>query len=456
MDLVSQDRSLKLTAQFKQTANSNVRSEVPEDIIRGLADRIKAGFSKEEAIQVIENLLDAKNQRESLELMNRLFEARSHALRTFLLDILAQKRDELKLTEEEFEPIKQFLRQKRVKNLLSLEEFTAALERITNEETEKQQDIEISYADKEREIKEELELIKLQADAEQMKLLKDRQTRERIFMFAHLMNAMEEGDQMKNYLKKSISEAERELNQFKLYQDKEKAQRMQELQEEHDQRLADLAERQERLVNVDEMLKKDEAKHVERFRRQREEMLARKLADQQRELLKDMTQKDVDEMLEKHKKELAAMDEVLEEEQARQLERMRERMKNRTAARAKENVARQIKLAEIQRQKQHESEQAKLYEQAGGDLATSVAIERRKEQLNRLVEKAALMQRQCQKQCYSRKIYFKRHIANQQKLNAFLGRGILVEWESSKGDDDETAMSMLSLKTDDLKEQIND
>ena len=391
MDLVSQDRSLKLTAQFKQTANSNVRSEVPEDIIRGLADRIKAGFSKEEAIQVIENLLDAKNQRESLELMNRLFEARSHALRTFLLDILAQKRDELKLTEEEFEPIKQFLRQKRVKNLLSLEEFTAALERITNEETEKQQDIEISYADKEREIKEELELIKLQADAEQMKLLKDRQTRERIFMFAHLMNAMEEGDQMKNYLKKSISEAERELNQFKLYQDKEKAQRMQELQEEHDQRLADLAERQERLVNVDEMLKKDEAKHVERFRRQREEMLARKLADQQRELLKDMTQKDVDEMLEKHKKELAAMDEVLEEEQARQLERMRERMKNRTAARAKENVARQIKLAEIQRQKQHESEQAKLYEQAGGDLATSVAIERRKEQLNRLVEKAALM-----------------------------------------------------------------
>jgi hypothetical protein len=194
MDLVSQDRSLKVITQFKQTANSNVRSEVPEDIIRSLADRIKAGFSKEEAIQVIENLLDAKNQRESLELMNRLFEARSHALRTFLLDILAEKRDELKLTEEEFEPIKQFLRQKRVKNLLSLEEFTAALERITNEETEKQQEIEISYADKEREIKEELELIKLQADAEQMKLLKDRQTRERILMLAHLMNAMEEGD----------------------------------------------------------------------------------------------------------------------------------------------------------------------------------------------------------------------------------------------------------------------
>lgn len=98
----------------------------------------------------------------------------------------------------------------------------------------------------------------------------------------------------------------------------------------------------------------------------------------------------------------------------------------------------------------------KLYDQAGGDLATSVAIERQKEQVNRLVEKAALMQRQCQKQCYSRKIYFKRHIANQQKLNAFLGRGILVDWASSKGGDDDTAMSMLSLKTEELKEQINE
>lgn len=197
---------------------------------------------------------------------------------------------------------------------------------------------------------------------------------------------------------------------------------------------------------------------MERFRRQREEMLARKLADQQRELLKDMNQKDVDQMLDRHKRDLSSMDEVLQDEQARQMEKMRERMKNRTAAKARKDVERQIKLAEIQKSKQKEIEQAKLYEQAGGDLATSVAIERQKEQIGRLVEKAGLMQRMCQKQNYSRKIYFKRHIANQQKLNAFLGRGILVDWASSKGgnDDDVTHMSMLSLKTDDLKDQINE
>jgi hypothetical protein len=41
---------------------------------------------------------------------------------------------------------------------------------------------------------------------------------------------------------------------------------------------------------------------------------------------------------------------------------MRERMKNRNAAKAKENALRQIKLAEIAKEKTKEAEQAKLYE----------------------------------------------------------------------------------------------
>lgn len=93
-----------------------------------------------------------------------------------------------------------------MKNLIGLDEFTAALERITVEETERHQDIEIQYADKEKQIKDELEMLKLQADAEQMKLLKDRQTKERVIMFNELMKQMDEGDQMKNYLKKSVQE----------------------------------------------------------------------------------------------------------------------------------------------------------------------------------------------------------------------------------------------------------
>ena len=47
-------------------------------------------------------------------------------------------------------------------------------------------------------------------------------------------------------------------------------------------------------------------------------------------------------MLEIHKRDLGAMDEVLQDEQARQMEKMRDRMKNRNAAKAKEQVLRQI------------------------------------------------------------------------------------------------------------------
>ncbi len=75
--------------------------------------------------------------------MNSLFEERARALRLFMLDMLTQKQQEFDDLVDEFEPQKELLRQKRVKNLLTLEEFTAALERITVEETERHQDIEI-------------------------------------------------------------------------------------------------------------------------------------------------------------------------------------------------------------------------------------------------------------------------------------------------------------------------
>ena len=47
---------------------------------------------------------------------------------------------------------------------------------------------------------------------------------------------------------------------------------------------------------------------------------------------------------------------------------------------------------------------------------------------------------------------------NQQKLNVFLGRGILADWASSNGGDlDEvTGMSALSLKTQDLRDQVSE
>jgi len=64
--------------------------------------------------------------------------------------------------------------------------------------------------------------MKAQADCEQMKLLKERQTQERIVMFSELAKSMDEKDQMRVYLDKSIVEAQRDLDTFKRHAEMEK------------------------------------------------------------------------------------------------------------------------------------------------------------------------------------------------------------------------------------------
>lgn len=75
--------------------------------------------------------------------------------------------------------------------------------------------------------------------------------------------------------------------------------------------------------------------------------MARKLAEQQKEILRDMNKEDVDALLAKHKRQLLQMDEALRREQERQMELMRTNQKNKNADLAKEKMLRQIKLAEI-------------------------------------------------------------------------------------------------------------
>jgi len=116
---------------------------------------------------------------------------------------------------------------------------------------------------------------------------------------------------MKGYLSKQLKETEKELAIYKRKADKLKAEKMAQMEEEKQRKLRELAERQSRLVDLDENQKRDELNQMDRLKRQREELMAKKLADQQRELLQDLNQKDVDNLLGKHKDELKVMDEVL-------------------------------------------------------------------------------------------------------------------------------------------------
>ena len=57
----------------------------------------------------------------------------------------------------------------------------------------------------------EIDHIKIDAEAEQKKMLKDRQTQEKMAMFQALMKNMDEKDQMKQYLDRVVKDSEREL-----------------------------------------------------------------------------------------------------------------------------------------------------------------------------------------------------------------------------------------------------
>lgn len=134
------------------------------------------GFDKNEVVQVSENYMDQKTQQELVDLMNALFEERSKSLRNLISELMSQKARDIEDLCAEYEPQKELLRSKRSKNLINEQEFTSGMDRLSNELTEKKMDVEIEYSEKEKQLREDLEKIKLEAEVEQKKILKDRQT----------------------------------------------------------------------------------------------------------------------------------------------------------------------------------------------------------------------------------------------------------------------------------------
>ena len=139
-----------------------------------VAKRIQAGFEKDEQVQVSENFLDKKNKQELIDLMQSLFDERASALRKFIYELMKQKQRDLQELKEEFDPMREVLRQRQANNLISEEDYKNQMERLNKDEHDRRMDIEIEYADKEAEMQEELEKAKIEAENEMKKLLKDR------------------------------------------------------------------------------------------------------------------------------------------------------------------------------------------------------------------------------------------------------------------------------------------
>jgi len=166
--------------------------------------------------------MDKKTQQELIDLMNALFDERSRALRKYMFELLAQKAIDLEDLSQEFEPQKELLRSKRQKGLIDEDQFTREMERLNTDMAERKLDLDIEYSDKEKAVTEELEKIKIEAETEQRKILKDRQTQEKLVMFKQLMEATgEENASVKAYLQKQMNDSEKELDAFKRKADRD-------------------------------------------------------------------------------------------------------------------------------------------------------------------------------------------------------------------------------------------
>ena len=94
------------------------------------------------------------------------------------------------------------------------------------------------------------------------------------------MDKMDDGDNMKQYLEMQIKDAVKEQKQFRDQAEHEKNRRINELELEKERKMQELMDRQERMFDWEDKMNRDGDKIMEQFKRQKEEMMAKKLADQ--------------------------------------------------------------------------------------------------------------------------------------------------------------------------------
>lgn len=387
-----------------------VEDQYNEKYAEIVAQKIKNRFDKDQIVQVTENMLDKKNKQELIDLMNALFEEHANALRLHLFELMKQKHQEIDMLREEFGMERNVLKNRREKDLLSAEEYKLELERLGKEEYEKSCELEIRFADKEQEIREDLEMVRLDAELQQKTLLKDRQTQEKLVMFHELTKGLEEKDPIRNYLLVESRNAEKELQEYERKIKRDHDRKVEDITKEKERKNKELAERLERMFSWEDMVKKDEQKLMLRIAEMKQEAMAKKLEEQQKEILKNMNQKDVDQMLERHKEQLKVLEKQLSTEHERQSAQLKEKLKQRNEANARRAVLRDIRMAEIQKQKEEDMKRANI-ELKDFDLLGVDQAEKVNEDLKKCMDKVAEFQTKLAlKQCYSKQpMYFKRH-----------------------------------------------
>lgn len=212
-----------------------------------------------------------------------------------------------------------------------------------------------------------------------------------------------DNDTVQKYLMKEKKDAEKELKRFKKAKLKEKEQKLKEIQAMREARDAELQEKESKMLNWEQRMKEEEEKQMAIFEKQKKAILAKKMAEQNNELLLQANKGAIDAMKAEHLAALQALETAIEREQARQLEMMRAKMKDRNMSAEQEKIRRDLKMALVMKQKEKRQEQAKSASQTTGS-GFGMAFKKdgdKEEELRTCIDKGRIMQIPLKsKKCY--------------------------------------------------------
>ena len=110
-------------------------------------------------------------------------------------------------------------------------------------------------------------------------------------------------------------------------------------------------------MNWGERMQEAEAEQMDIFKRQKDAIIKQKMAEQSNQILLAANKGKIDHMKIEHEKALKALETALEQEQRRQMDMMREKLKARVIESEKERVHREVKMALIIKGKQARQQQ---------------------------------------------------------------------------------------------------
>jgi len=119
-------------------------------------------------------------------------------------------------------------------------------------------------------------------------------------MIKLLLESHSDSPIVKQYLEQWKSGSEKELIKFREEKEAEKQAKLAKIEEERIKRENDLKEREGKMLDWEDRMAAEEAKHMSAFEKQKQAIMAKKRAEQKDELMMEMSKDDLERIRKEH------------------------------------------------------------------------------------------------------------------------------------------------------------